>query len=301
MVNHLYIIGNGFDKHHDIPSGYLDYRNWLEKNECLDIIETIDNTFGYTDDDWWRHFEENLASAETLRIATEEAFQNYPNFGSDDFRDRDWYVAELSVERKMEKAYNDIMESFHKWVMQLPNGNVDKKIRIHKDDAIFMSFNYTNTLEYLYGIPPERILYIHGKAGSDEELILGHGLTSAEIEKRMGERIDEGDYVNQRAKDAAVSCVSDHKKDVKNIIEKNNKWFSSLSSIKDIHIYGHSLGDVDLPYYRKIFKCVNNRNNLHLEISDYENKNTDVICQFMKKSHFGKDQYSIVELSELVV
>jgi hypothetical protein len=56
MVNHLYIIGNGFDKHHDIPSGYLDYRHWLEENEEWSVIETIDDVFGYTDDDWWSNF-----------------------------------------------------------------------------------------------------------------------------------------------------------------------------------------------------------------------------------------------------
>ena len=46
MVNHLYIIGNGFDKHHDIPSGYQDYRRWLEDNEFWGVFEAIDGLFG---------------------------------------------------------------------------------------------------------------------------------------------------------------------------------------------------------------------------------------------------------------
>ena len=48
MAKHLYILGNGFDKHHDIPSGYQDYRKWLEDNERWAILEIIDNLFGYT-------------------------------------------------------------------------------------------------------------------------------------------------------------------------------------------------------------------------------------------------------------
>lgn len=298
MANHLYIIGNGFDKHHDIPSGYQDYRSWLEKNKEWNVLEIIDEVFGYTDDDWWRHFEENLASAETLSIATEEAFQNYPDFGSDDFRDRDWYAAELSVERKMKNAYVVIIDSFHKWVSQLPHGNSNKKLKIHEDCSLFLSFNYTNTLEDLYGIPSERVLYVHGKVGVDEELILGHGLSYNEIEKRMGERVDAGDYVYQRAKDAAVHAVFEHKKKVDEIIESNQKWFSSLLDINLIHIYGHSLGDVDLPYFHKVFESVNTKS-VQVEISDYKDQNMKRIHRIMKKMHLGKDQYKIVELLSL--
>ena len=33
-MKNLYIIGNGFDKHHEIPSGYWDFHEWLkEKNK----------------------------------------------------------------------------------------------------------------------------------------------------------------------------------------------------------------------------------------------------------------------------
>lgn len=297
MKKHLYIIGNGFDKHHDIPSGYQDYRHWLEQNEAWGIIETIDDVFGYTDDDWWRHFEENLASAETLRIATEEAFQNYPDFGNDGFRDRDWYAAELSVERKMKNAYEVILDSFNEWVKQLPYGDANKIIMLQKG-SIFMTFNYTHTLELLYNIPPERILHIHGQAGNDEELTFGHGSTYKELEKKMGERVDEGDFVLQRAKDAAIYAVSQRRKKVEEIIESYHEWFTSLSDIKYIHIYGHSLGDVDSPYFRKIFDYVN-KGKIHIEISDYKSENKKRIHQFMKTEHFRRNQYTIVELLNL--
>ena len=28
-MNKLYVIGNGFDKHHGMPCGYGDFKNWL--------------------------------------------------------------------------------------------------------------------------------------------------------------------------------------------------------------------------------------------------------------------------------
>ena len=295
MTNHLYIIGNGFDKHHDIPSGYQDYRHWLEEKDYWNILDIIDDIFGCTNDDWWKHFEDNLASAETLNIAYEEAFQNYPDFGSDYFRDSDWYDAELSVERKMNNAYEEILDSFYEWVIHLPHGNINKRLMIPKDKSVFMSFNYTDTLENLYGISPERILYIHGKAGISNDLVIGHGLSYNEIEKRMGERVDAGDYVYQCAKDAAVYAVSEHQKKVDTIIESNQKWFSSLRDISCIHIYGHSLGDVDLPYFHKVFECIEKKS---VQI-DYKNQNKKRIHQIMKKAHLHKDQYKIVELLSL--
>jgi len=146
MVNHLYIIGNGFDKHHDIPSGYLDYRHWLEENEEWSVIETIDDVFGYTDDDWWSNFEDNLASVDSLKIATEKTFENYPNFGSDEFRDRDWYTAELAVERFINYALLEIKKSFRKWIESLPMGNSIKMIKINKREGIFLTFCLLLTL-----------------------------------------------------------------------------------------------------------------------------------------------------------
>lgn len=273
MVNHLYIIGNGFDKHHDIPSGYQDYRKWLEDNESWDILETIDDLFGYTDDDWWTHFEDNLASVETLQIATEEAFLNYPNFSSDSFKDRDWYDAELSVEIKVRDAYNDIVSSFNKWVLQLPYGNIKKRIRL-ETGSVFMTFNYSHTLEKLYGIHPNKILHIHGEAGVDDELVLGHGLKYGDIEKRMGESVDEGDYVLQCAKDAAVYSVASHRKEVERIIDNHKRWFDDLNHVTHIHILGHSLGDVDLPYFYKVFESCD-KDNIFVEYSFRDIKERD--------------------------
>lgn len=299
MVNHLYIIGNGFDKHHDIPSGYQDYRQWLENNELWSIFETIDGLFGYTDDDWWSHFEENLASVETLKIASEEAFQNYPDFGSDSFRDRDWYDAELSVERKLRDAYNDIVHSFNKWVLQLPDGNLAKKIKIEKDSN-FLTFNYSHTLENLYGILPHNILHIHGKAGADEELILGHGLTYGDIEKRMGESVDEGDYVLQRAKEAAVFSVASHRKKVEQILEDHNQWFDNLKHITHIRILGHSLGDVDLPYFYKIFESCD-RNRIFIEYSCRNKKESSRAAAVVQSASIPLSHFRPIDMRGLQI
>ena len=260
---HLYIIGNGFDIHHEIPSKYFCkdggdcFRKWLDENDCDTLCEIEDN-FGYNTDEWWSRFEDNLASIETLRVAYEEAFEHYPDFGSDDFHDRDWYEAEFATEQRLNKVYYDIAIAFERWIAQLPHGNNKKKIKMNYEDSLFISFNYTHTLEELYGIPSDRILHIHGCVGNGS-LIFGHGYQYEAIQKKMEEfeMVEDGDYVYQRAKDAAISGVASHRKNVEEILNNYRQWFDSLNDIAYIHIFGHSLGDVDLPYFHRIFDSCN--------------------------------------------
>ena len=40
MSKRLYIIGNGFDKAHGIPSGYLDFSIWL-KIKGYELLEDL--------------------------------------------------------------------------------------------------------------------------------------------------------------------------------------------------------------------------------------------------------------------
>ena len=48
-MNNLYLIGNGFDKHHDIPSGYWDFHEWLKKNDS-ELVDQIDELYDYNGD-----------------------------------------------------------------------------------------------------------------------------------------------------------------------------------------------------------------------------------------------------------
>ena len=54
-MKHLYIIGNGFDIHHEINSSYSNFRDWMESN-YPSILEDVENVYGYCDADWWAVF-----------------------------------------------------------------------------------------------------------------------------------------------------------------------------------------------------------------------------------------------------
>ena len=69
--------------------------------------------------------------------------------------------------------------------------------------------------------------------------------------------------------------------------------------IGHIYIYGHSLSSIDLPYFRKIFKSVD-RNRISIEFNDYKGENQSAIELFMSSEGYGKDQYQIVNLNQLI-
>lgn len=304
QTKHLYIIGNGFDLHHDMKTDYQEFYQWITEND-YDAYTAIDENFGYCPCDWWKHFEQNLASVDTLNIVTEEVSQNYPNFGSDDFRDADWYNAEYAVEYRLEGAYSMIRKAFHRWIDQLKGGNRDKRIKMELDNAIFLNFNYSHTLQDVYDISEEKILYIHGKAGTQDELVLGHGRSGEDIEAEMKKNEPPGNYdeegnglIAQRAKDAAILAVCNQRKKVNEIIKAHKDWFESLNDVSHIHFYGHSFGEVDLPYFHEILSSVD-KNTVDIEVSDFNGENKTAIGFFMEKE--GITRYSSIELNDLLI
>lgn len=144
-MKHLYVIGNGFDLHHNMKTRWTDFKNWLIEKD-LSVIYTIEELFADCDDDWWQSFESNLATAVISDIVLEEVRENYPDFSSDNFRDSDWYDAEYAVEYTLSEAYKEIRKAFHLWISGLELGDAHKKINLITEDSTFLIFNYTTTL-----------------------------------------------------------------------------------------------------------------------------------------------------------
>ena len=180
MIKDLYIIGNGFDLHHGIDSSYSDFYEWMNKN-YPDIINKVDNVYGNCDSHWWSDFENQLASLDAIRYGDAVAFMNQPDL-SDEHCDRMWGDAEIAVQNELENLYSDLRFCFHKWIHQLKRPQDSQKIKLSITNAVFLSFNYTKTLEHLYGITSNRILHIHGCIDDNEDFILGHGKTYEELE-----------------------------------------------------------------------------------------------------------------------
>lgn len=133
------------------------------------------------------------------------------------------------------------------------------------NDSLFLSFNYTDTLETTYKIPTEQILYIHGKALRNDELILGHHdetlfqnepipQFNSEEEREMYYDVYAEDVRMLEAREVIKDYFRDTYKDTASRIQANSQFFKSLNHIGEIYIYGHSLSPIDFDYFYEIKK-----------------------------------------------
>lgn len=88
------------------------------------------------------------------------------------------------------------------------------------------------------------------------------------------------------------------------IIQKHEEWFAGLADVTNIHIYGHSFGEVDLPYFLKNLSS-EKKNSVEVEINDYCGYNKDVINSFMNSEGFTEGQgvhcYHVMELTDILI
>lgn len=313
MIKHLYIIGNGFDLHHKVNSSYKNFQDWMYQNNS-DVIQKIDEIYGICDDEWWSDFENQLASLDVIRYSEEIAFENQPNLASDHC-DRMWSDAQIEVENQLEELYSELRTCFHKWIEQLTPPSTSRQVKLIIQDSKFINFNYTKTLENLYGIYPHQILHLHGCVDKDEDFVLGHGKSYEELDSLNTEKIpvppkDLDEYeLNlfyeeqakshelhvQLARQAAISGVASQKKPVNDIINKNESFFNSLCDISHIHVYGLSLSEVDIPYLKHILAIVGSAK---WEFSDYNNLNHNKINYFCNTNNI--QDCDIINLEDII-
>ncbi|MFA0145340.1 bacteriophage abortive infection AbiH family protein [Vibrio lentus] len=279
----LYIIGNGFDIHHKLDTYYTTFGLFLKDNN-REVFELLVEHFGFSDldpsnensisDPLWSNFEHNLSLLDTVTVL--EAFEDYlPDYSSDDFRDRDRYSFEIEMERVLDQLTTDLYACFKNFILSVRLATLEPKLAVNLDhEALYLTFNYTNTLNHYYGISDDNVLFIHEKAQEDEiELVLGHGVDPKNFEEQLAVppaelseeeydewcqyQADQYDYSYQRGKDMINRYFTTTFKGTGKIIDMNSKFFDSLSNVEEVLILGHSLADVDLPYFRKIVSSIN--------------------------------------------
>jgi hypothetical protein len=220
----LYIIGNGFDLEHGLPARYSDFASFCKINDP-NLFELINNTFpNITTDSLWSNFEEGLGTPNPFAIKS-----CYNLFGDKSIQDYS-----LNLKSFLNEAFKDWVISIKRLTPFL------KKHYIFNDDSLFLSFNYTDVLETLYGIK-SKILHIHDFVNKeDEELFAGY------IYGHGGNKLDEDSDINVFINDFSKSYKEDDLKEFINLIPKNE--YNKL----EIIVIGHSMNPVDDNYLRII-------------------------------------------------
>jgi hypothetical protein len=247
----LYIIGNGFDLFHDLPTKYEDFRAYILRNKA-ELQDQFESYFDLSsqDDSQWNNFEQDLA---TFSSDTFLDHHNFVDEMSDDFERKDVYGLEDEMSNETDRLVSDIKEHFEKWIAEIELCNVNPKI-VLDPKAKFLTFNYTLTLEQIYTIPKNNIFHIHGSVDMpSESLIFGHCQDRSKYDSNEFEY-----HPFSTAEEYSRYPIHAFQKPVKEIITKHKEYFNNLKNVEEIFTIGHSLNVVDLPYIKEIItNCPN--------------------------------------------
>lgn len=266
----LFVIGNGFDIGHGIPCKYSNFKEYLY-NQREDILEVMEK-FYYTgeDSELWSDFEISLERDINYDSLSEIIGENSPDFGSDDFREGDWYDAQIYTKQECDKLLKMVRSGFEEWIASLEISEVKKKYNLDRT-YLYLTFNYTEVLEMVYNISISNILHIHNKVG--EELIFGHGKNTDEFNVQNALYGDENANLTynedgnveskaigheQFAENALCAFYEKMRKPTDQILNNQFNFFNGLTKIEEVVVIGHSYNEIDLPYFVKIAQSTKN-------------------------------------------
>lgn len=242
----LYIVGNGFDLWHGLPTKFSDFYSFAQ-----DHLDDLDEYFDLkkTEATPWCDFENRLGGYNW------KSFYNANNNlepWDDFFRPSFVFSLEDDIQEETERLIANLKEKLREWVSSISTENLPKKFRF-LTDSLFITFNYTSTLQEVYGIPETEILHIHGC--EFEDLVFGHGEI---LQEKAEPEIDEnGDSLRTMFTDSENSAkypLYALRKPVNDILEQNIRFFDILENSNIVVVLGHSLNDIDLPYFSGVEK-----------------------------------------------
>ncbi|WP_192986662.1 bacteriophage abortive infection AbiH family protein [Carnobacterium mobile] len=256
----LFVIGNGFDIGHKLETRYMEFRKFLEEN-YLDFLIRFEDAYGlhpenqyeYAEKILWKEFENNLSEINEDEIVGSGASLELGLEGGDTY-------IEDTLDLHWEEIYGFVKELsnyLRLWIETIDVSVPRKTTKINKtSNDLFLSFNYTLLLEEVYEIEKNRILHIHGSLGTEDydSLIIGHGNSEKISESRERARKASENFFEKES--SIYNAVANYyERTLKNVSECclfNNFFFKDLNNIEKVLIVGHSLGDVDIPYFKLI-------------------------------------------------
>ncbi|WP_195667176.1 bacteriophage abortive infection AbiH family protein [Phocaeicola vulgatus] len=276
--NTLFVIGNGVDLASGIKSSYYDFKQWLILNKRDQLINLMDIFFS-NQREIWGDIEKALGEYDEDSILEfckpdEEFDYDHPT--------RSVAAIEDSPDWIFRPVLDEFIEAFTEWVNSIDITVADKVLDL-PSCSTYLTFNYTETLEKIYGIPQLNILHIHGSRLSENNYIIGHDNPRDTDEVYN----DEGEYIFvQDTWSKIIAWMNEFVKDCEYIINANQDFFKGLSNIEQVVVYGHSFSEIDWPYMREIAKQIGK--NKPWIISYHEDKDLIQIDSFIKAHELKK-------------
>ena len=302
----LYIIGNGFDRMHDVPSSYYDFNKTIGKNSPLRFaLETYLNV-----EDLWADFEEALGHLNVGMMLDPNILDMWlDNFNAydPDAQAADFFLAVDTATGPASTITSDLPRRFRMWVESLICDTEKRPLQGLVQDGKVLCFNYTEFIENLYGVSESHVCYIHGcrrkkKFHPKEKLILGHRPGAGEEEWDVDVRTPRfKDPYKRYVFEAAVDTASrqlgwyddETTKNSLNIIKDHQEFFEGLKEIETAVVIGHSLSPVDWDYFREI---KHKAKISHWYVTCYGYRDLQSLKRFISAMGIHKDRITVIRL-----
>ncbi|WP_419236194.1 bacteriophage abortive infection AbiH family protein [Serratia fonticola] len=249
----LYIIGNGFDIRHGLPTGYRHFKSYVEERD-KELYEAIEEYLPAGDE--WNDLESALGEIDYDSIL-DKCEMYLVSYSAEDWSDAFHHDYQYEVDKITRLLSERLKELFTDWVKGIDitiAHTPTQYIPPIPMESLYFSFNYTNTLQLVYSIPESQITHIHGNCGYDEDIKLGHGFKVDEsLNPYAG---PDQDTRIAEAYDNINEYFGTTFKPVEDIIKEENEYFSSLKNVNEVFVLGHSLAEVDGEYFAKINKSI---------------------------------------------
>ena len=304
-MNKLFIVGNGFDIAHGLKTSYDDFRKHLISDTEIEMDSLVipesthmpDGEITYdeteilsmlffliseaeSNTEKWSNIEASLAN-----LNFDEAFDYYSEVLDED-GDLDLWKTSYNNE---DIASNlviptlTIQQLFSDWINTIDINCAKAKmdfLKLIDEQDLFLTFNYTDTLEKNYKISKNRICYIHGK--QNEQIYFGHGNTD-----------DKTDYYMENYIGSENGLVEIHEQLRKKTEEalKNKIYFFEIltySNISEIYSFGFSFSEVDMIYLKAICKRIDTEK-ITWYFNDFDKWNHQIYMDVLMRCGFTGD------------
>ena len=150
----LYIIGNGFDLYHGLNTRYSLFGLYLQEYYGT-VYDQLLEYFGLPHiskddeniDPLWSNFEHSLSLLD-VEMVYDAYSGSLANPGAPDFRDRDWNAFAIDMEMVVDSLTKKLIRAFHEFISRINYSVLSSSKRLPLNyQALYLSFNYTNTLE----------------------------------------------------------------------------------------------------------------------------------------------------------
>ena len=290
VMGTLYVIGNGFDMHHGLPTSLAGVRDYAKDSAFGRLYENgVFMMLAHQKlEVHWNNLEENLAN-----LDVDELMEQKREYYDDDPHENQFlYEVEVAIDAITLGLVQELCSYLIKAEKQ--DVEADKQLRLDTN-ARFLSFNYTNTLERIYAIPSENICYIHGNLNNQAGVVIGHAMKDSDYKPEpkvdmstWPEEVIEAytDAYSQDYESALESAHSYFKKSFKDsgdCLTLASDFFYPLRDIDNVIILGHSLAEIDYVYF------------------EYINQLVGMECQWWGTYYPSDEKESIYESLEMIV